>query len=284
MNLTRWNSGTDVFNYSQLSENFRLIDEHDHSSTKGVQIDGATGIKTASIGPNQLDTNAVATGNIQNGAVTAAKIGTGQVTKEKIDFSTFSGLTTSLSATGHSVGDIIYYTDSTSSPSYIWQLRYTSIGSNSYRWQFVGGSPIVKTYDPGTAVQINSASYTEVSSGPSITNLVKGQYMVTFGATLNIYVDQAQTTALGYLGIGTTTSAIIDEVVYSVPKLGTSSATGNAYTNTGTSLSRTTIYNPSATSTIKSYIKASGTGLTDNGNSAANRFFINVIPVYLTTA
>jgi hypothetical protein len=286
MGLTQWNVGTDLFNYSQLSENFRLIDEHDHSSTKGVQINGATGIQTASISSNQLATDAVATSNIQSNAVTAVKINTGAVTKDKIDFSSFSGLTTSLSATGHSVGDIIYYTDNATSggsPSYIWQLRYTSIGSSSYRWQFVGGTPIVKTYDPNTAVAISSSSYTEVSSFPSVPSLVQGQYMVTFGATLNLYVYPLQATTLGYFGIGTTTSAIIDEVVYSLPKLGTSSdPSTTAYTNSGTSLSRTTSYTPSTTSTIKPYIKASGTGPTANAGSVANRFFINVMPVYLT--
>jgi hypothetical protein len=60
----------------------------------------------------------------------------------------------------------------------------------------------------------------------------------------------------GNFGIGTTTSAIIDEVVYSLPKLGTSSdPSTTAYTNSGTSLSRTTSYTPSTTSIIKPYIK-----------------------------
>jgi len=282
MGLTQWNVGTDLFNYSQLSENFRLIDEHDHSSTKGVQINGATGIQTASIGSNQLATDAVATGNIQSNAVTAVKINTGAVTKDKIDFSSFSGLTTSLSATGHSVGDIIYYTDSTSSPSYIWQLRYTSIGSSSYRWQFVGGSSIIKEYD--ASVQIDSESYTEIDTSLSVANLVKGHYAITFGATLNIYVAGLQSTTLGYLGIGTAANAVTDEVVYSVPKLGTAYAANTSVTNTGASLSRTIDYNQSSSSsiTIKTYVKASGTALNNNGNSEVTRSFVNVTPVYLT--
>jgi hypothetical protein len=63
MGLKQWNLATDTFSYSELSTNINLIDQHDHSSGKGVQIPS---------------------GGIANGAVTLAKLATNSVDATKI--------------------------------------------------------------------------------------------------------------------------------------------------------------------------------------------------------
>lgn len=63
MGLKRWNVSSDSFSYSELSDNFNLIDAHDHTTGKGVQVPS---------------------GGIANGAVTLAKLAANSVDATKI--------------------------------------------------------------------------------------------------------------------------------------------------------------------------------------------------------
>lgn len=63
MLLTKWPSGTDYFAHPELAGDFELIDGHDHSSGKGVQIP---------------------TSGLANLAVTTAKLANGSATKVKL--------------------------------------------------------------------------------------------------------------------------------------------------------------------------------------------------------
>jgi hypothetical protein len=78
MALTAWNAASDTYDYKQLASNFIALDQHDHSSGNGVQINGATGIKDASIPKSKLsnfvyDDNTIPGSALQSGAVTPAK-------------------------------------------------------------------------------------------------------------------------------------------------------------------------------------------------------------------
>lgn len=53
MGLTTWPAGSDLFDHTELATNFDDIDEHDHSTGKGLQVP---------------------TGGLQDGAVTAIKL------------------------------------------------------------------------------------------------------------------------------------------------------------------------------------------------------------------
>lgn len=73
MSLVKWTAGSDPYNHTQLADNFEKLDEHDHTTGKGVQIP---------------------TGGIANLAVTNAKIASGidgaklldgSVTADKLD-------------------------------------------------------------------------------------------------------------------------------------------------------------------------------------------------------
>lgn len=81
MGLTAWNSVTDVWSHEQLANNFRMLDEHDHSNGKGRQIptggieDGAVTLSKLSPEASTVGEDSVDTDNIRNLAVTRPKIG-----------------------------------------------------------------------------------------------------------------------------------------------------------------------------------------------------------------
>src|SRR5690349_16958346 len=91
MNLYKWDELDDPYDHTQLAANWEAVDDHDHSSGRGVQIDTA-GIKD----------NAIATAKIQNSAVTSSKIATdgvhtsniqnSAVTADKLDQSLFASI------------------------------------------------------------------------------------------------------------------------------------------------------------------------------------------------
>lgn len=93
MSLTVWNHVTDLYDHEQLAGNFSKIDQHDHSSGKGLQIptggiaDGAvTGAKLSAdtITAGKIAEGAVGSSEIQDGAVGAAEIADDSITEEEI--------------------------------------------------------------------------------------------------------------------------------------------------------------------------------------------------------
>jgi hypothetical protein len=73
MGLKRWDQPNDLFSYVELSDNFALLDVHDHSSGKGVQI------PTAGIVNNAIDATKLA-----DNAVTATKVAAGALADTKL--------------------------------------------------------------------------------------------------------------------------------------------------------------------------------------------------------
>lgn len=63
MSLVRWDGTGDNFSHTQLASNFTLIDQHDHTSGKGVQIP-----------PGGLANLSVGTAQLADGSVTNSKI------------------------------------------------------------------------------------------------------------------------------------------------------------------------------------------------------------------
>jgi hypothetical protein len=98
MNLTRWNNLSDRFDYEELSNNFLHIDQHDHSSGKGVPVTGIaanavgnTEIANAAVTASKLGEEAVTSEKIQNNAVTSEKIEDGSITKDKLSLTVRAG-------------------------------------------------------------------------------------------------------------------------------------------------------------------------------------------------
>jgi hypothetical protein len=63
MGLKQWNLAPDTFSYTELAQNFQLLDDHDHTTGKGLQI--PTG---------GIANLAVTTGKVADGAITTAKL------------------------------------------------------------------------------------------------------------------------------------------------------------------------------------------------------------------
>ena len=77
-------------------------------------------------------------------------------------------------------GQIIYYNADATNGN-VWQLRYRSAASGSYKWEFVGGSKLLSTADGGTTG--TGASFADLASGtaPSISLPLTGDYHLTYG-------------------------------------------------------------------------------------------------------
>lgn len=71
MGLKVWNLLTDPYDHSQLASNWAKVDQHDHTSGKGVQIP---------------------TGGIADGAISGVKVGNAQITPEKLTASVVSSV------------------------------------------------------------------------------------------------------------------------------------------------------------------------------------------------
>jgi len=73
MGLKRWNLTSDLFSYTDLSNNWIAVDNHDHTSGKGIQIptDGLANL-------------AVTNSKLASAAVTDGKIATGTIADNKL--------------------------------------------------------------------------------------------------------------------------------------------------------------------------------------------------------
>jgi hypothetical protein len=83
MGLKRWDQPNDVFSYTELSDNFNLLDAHDHSTGKGVQIPTG-GIANLAVDGTKIANNAIDASKIATDAVTAIKIPNASVTDAKL--------------------------------------------------------------------------------------------------------------------------------------------------------------------------------------------------------
>jgi hypothetical protein len=73
MGLKRWDQPNDIFSYVELSDNFALLDAHDHSSGKGVQIPTA-GIVNSAIDATKLADDAVTANKIPTNSIAGSKL------------------------------------------------------------------------------------------------------------------------------------------------------------------------------------------------------------------
>jgi hypothetical protein len=83
MGLKRWDQPNDIFSYVELSDNLALLDAHDHSTGKGVQIPtagivnnaiDATKLADDSVTANKIPANSVAGSKLLNNGVPDTKL------------------------------------------------------------------------------------------------------------------------------------------------------------------------------------------------------------------
>lgn len=73
MSLKRWNLSGDGFSYTELSDNFNLIDAHDHTTGKGLQIPTA-GIANSAVTLAKLATNSVDATKVLDASITDTEL------------------------------------------------------------------------------------------------------------------------------------------------------------------------------------------------------------------
>lgn len=85
LGLKQWNGVNDLFNHTELSNNFGAIDLHDHTGgpTKGLQIPTA-GITNLAVTTGKLADLGVTTTKIADGNVTTAKLANASVSAAKL--------------------------------------------------------------------------------------------------------------------------------------------------------------------------------------------------------
>ena len=120
-------------------------------------------------------------------------------------------------------GQVVYYVaDGTN--GVVWQLRYRSASTSSYKWEFVGGPQLISSVEANQ--NRANAAYGDLGTvGPSITVPLAGDYIINIGFTGN-NGNAGQLARMSY-AIGGSAAADADSVFYL-----TSVAAGNFATVT----------------------------------------------------
>ena len=80
-------------------------------------------------------------------------------------------------------GDEVYYL-ADSDNGIVWHFRYRAAGSESYPWEFVGGSSLRS--EIATSQTTTNPAYVDLTTaGPSVTTPLAGDYILHFGSDLN---------------------------------------------------------------------------------------------------
>lgn len=83
MGLHQWNLPGDPFSYTELADDFLRIDNHDHTTGKGLQIPTG-GIASLAVTGPKIAADAIDASKILDGSVAAAELATNSVTTVKI--------------------------------------------------------------------------------------------------------------------------------------------------------------------------------------------------------
>lgn len=78
-------------------------------------------------------------------------------------------------------GQLILFTDSTSAPTYVWQLRYNGNSASGFKWEFIGGSAFRSTETDISFANITT--YTMTNSPAAILAPLAGEYDIIISGT-----------------------------------------------------------------------------------------------------
>jgi hypothetical protein len=119
-------------------------------------------------------------------------------------------LVTSLPSNAIDGQEVRYLADNTN--GIIWNLRYRAGSPSSYKWEFIGGSPLFASYRMGeTPDATTSSSYVDLG-GPSLTAPLAGDYDVII--TGNYYAGAATGAALMSANFGGATTLDDDGILF----------------------------------------------------------------------
>jgi hypothetical protein len=100
MGLTVWNNLSDYFNHSELQANFEALDEHDHTSGKGVQLPEGS-LAPDSITSDNLKDNSVTGNKLVDGSVSADKLSGSVITSTNLSANAVTSAALADDAVGH---------------------------------------------------------------------------------------------------------------------------------------------------------------------------------------
>jgi hypothetical protein len=280
MKLTVWDQGTDLFNYTELANNFTRIDAHNHANGNGVQI-SADGIASASITNDKLASASVDYTNLINNSVRTAAIQDANVTKSKLDYSTINALTTGSTLPTTSIdGYTIQYTDSTSAPTYIWSLK-RNIATSS--WSFAGGTPAT-AYSYSSISAPSSApsagSWYSTWGGTSLINKnipVAGTYLMTYSATMGMTTSNTNATIGAALQLGTSGNG---STAVPISKSGAYVPVDMTSTNKYATITNQFIYTATSSATIQLLLGIVSVD-TGSANASIQSQSLSIIPLKL---
>lgn len=138
----------------------------------------ATRMTTGTLAPATGDlTGTYPSLTIPSGTITADKIADSNVTTAKLaKGATSATYVTSLPSSPVDGQEIYYAADATN--GVIWHLRYRAASSSSYKWEFVGGSPIERTA-AGQNLPNNTSEWIDATTvGPKYDVALAGDYLV----------------------------------------------------------------------------------------------------------
>ena len=123
-------------------------------------------------------------------------------------------------------GQVIYYlADSTS--GVVWTLKYRAAASGSYKWEFVGGSPLKDSNGTGTSgLALTAYTTTSWTTAASVTLPLAGDYWLT--GNINCYTTVG-TVQECVLRVGATSGATSD-----IASVMTGATTGTVVAPNGT--------------------------------------------------
>lgn len=100
-------------------------------------------------------------------------------------------------------GQEIYYLANNAQGN-IWHLKYRSASASNFKWEFVGGTPIVARV-PASEVPVTANVWVDLTTiGPEILIPLDGQYMVTAGAGVSKFPSAAAVVVDIGVAIGST--------------------------------------------------------------------------------
>ena len=89
-------------------------------------------------------------------------------------------LVTSLPSNAIDGQEVRYLADNTN--GIIWNFRYRAGSSSAYKWEFIGGAPLVTQVDTDEGIVAGTTTYTALATaGPSITLALAGDYVISQG-------------------------------------------------------------------------------------------------------
>lgn len=135
-------------------------------------------------------------------------------------------------------GQVVYYQSAAMATlGVVWQLRYRATASGSYKWEFIGGSPLNDFIFTSEAT--SSATYVDLATvGPSVTIPLAGDYEWSWGAL--IQVSAAAFSDAGIAVMNPSNATFSHEVYF-----------GSGTANEGSSVASTRVLTVTATGTYK---------------------------------